>query len=123
MVVDTVTSLNMDDVNIIIFPVEYARDAMPNLWKDRKDLEPTKGRVVDHMVLSVGNLPETLDRLRKGGVKVTDGAFIEGPDRIRIELVRWTKVPMKSASTCGRTSIAFLTTRCSSTRRIGTTSA
>jgi hypothetical protein len=30
---------------------------------------------------------ETLDRLRKDGAKVTDGTFIEGPDRIRIELV------------------------------------
>jgi catechol 2,3-dioxygenase-like lactoylglutathione lyase family enzyme len=35
----------------------------------------------------VTNLNETLERLRKDGVKVTDGAFIEGPDRIRIELV------------------------------------
>ena len=34
-----------------------------------------------------GSLRETLERLRKDGVKVTDGALIEGPDRIRIELV------------------------------------
>ena len=45
--VEPVASLNMDNVNIIIYPVEYARDAMPDLWKDRKDFEPTKGRVVD----------------------------------------------------------------------------
>jgi catechol 2,3-dioxygenase-like lactoylglutathione lyase family enzyme len=85
--VEPVASLNMDNVNIIIFPIEYARDAMPDLWKDRKGFESTKGRVVDHLAFSVDNLHETLERLRKDGVKVTDGAFIEGPDRIRIELV------------------------------------
>ena len=84
--VDPAASLNMDGINIIIFPVEYARDAMPALWKDRKDFEPTKGRV-DHLAFSVANVHETLERLRKDGVKVTDGTFIEGPDHIRIELV------------------------------------
>jgi len=57
------------------------------VWKDRKGFEPTRGRVVDHLAFSVNNLNQTLERLRKDGVKVTDGAFIEGPDRIRIELV------------------------------------
>ena len=55
----------MDNVNIIIYPVEYARDAMPDFWKDRKDFEPTKGRVVDHLAFSVSNVAETLNRLRK----------------------------------------------------------
>jgi len=85
--VEPVASLNIDNVNIIIFPIEYARDAMPGLWKDRKGFEPTKGRVVDHLAFSVDNLQEILKRLRKDGVKVTDGAFVEGPDHIRIELV------------------------------------
>ena len=85
--VEPVASLMMDNVNIIIYPVEYARDAMPDLWKDRKDFEPTKGRVADHLAFSVDNVAETLTRLRKEGVKVTDGTFIEGPDHIRIELV------------------------------------
>jgi catechol 2,3-dioxygenase-like lactoylglutathione lyase family enzyme len=85
--VEPVASLNMDNVDIIIFPVEYARDAWPRLWKDRRDFEPTKGRVVDHIAFSVDNVNETLARLRKDGIKATDGAFIEGPDHIRIELM------------------------------------
>ena len=85
--VEPVASINMDNVNIIIFPAEYARDAMPGLWNGRKGFEPTKGRVVDHLAFSVDNVPATLDRLRKDGVKVTDGSFIEGPDHIRIELL------------------------------------
>jgi catechol 2,3-dioxygenase-like lactoylglutathione lyase family enzyme len=88
--VEPIASLQMDNVNIIIFPVEYARDAMPELWKNRKTFEPTRGRVVDHLAFSVDNLSETLERLRKDGVKVAEeskSAFIEGPDKIRIELV------------------------------------
>ena len=89
-------SLMMDNVNIIIFPIEYAKTALPELWKDRTEFVSTKGRVVDHVGFGVGNLEQSLEAMRKDGVKVTDEiktvgkikyAFIEGPDKIRIELV------------------------------------
>ena len=90
-------SLIMDNINIIIFPIEYARQTMPE-WKDRKTFESPKGRVVDHVGFSVDNLTDALEGLRNEGVTVTDEirsahgskikfAFIEGPDKIRIELV------------------------------------
>jgi catechol 2,3-dioxygenase-like lactoylglutathione lyase family enzyme len=88
----------MDNVNIIIYPMEYARKEWPDLWKDRTDLESTGGHTTDHMGFSVEHLEQTLERLKKDGVKVTEEprsiaggqvkfAFIEGPDYIRIELV------------------------------------
>ena len=91
-------SLMIDNVNVIIYPIEYAQTSWPEQWKDRKEFESTKGRVVDHIGLSVDNLDETLARLEKKGVKITDPprsvlggkvryAFIEGPDQLRIELV------------------------------------
>lgn len=91
-------SLAMDNVNIIIYPIEYPKKAYPDHWKGKTELESTKGRVVDHVGFSVANLPEALEKLRKDGVKVTDEirsvaggkikfAFIEGPDKIRIELI------------------------------------
>ncbi len=91
-------SLMMDNVNILIFPAGYARKAWPKDWDGRKTFESTKGRVVDHIGLSVENLPETLARLKAEGIMVTDEmkviaggkikyAFIEGPDRMRIELI------------------------------------
>ncbi|HZS08047.1 MAG TPA: VOC family protein [Blastocatellia bacterium] len=91
-------SLTLDNVNIIIFPVEYSKKAYADHWKGKTELESTKGRVVDHVGFSFDNLSEALERMRKDGVKVTDEirsiaggkvkyAFIEGPDRIRIELV------------------------------------
>ncbi len=91
-------SLMMDNVNIIIFPMEYARTQWPKLWKNRTDLESTQGHTVDHIAFGVDNLDQTLARLKQDGVTVTDeprsisgvkirSAFIEGPDHIRIELV------------------------------------
>jgi catechol 2,3-dioxygenase-like lactoylglutathione lyase family enzyme len=91
-------SLMMDNVNIIIFPMEYAKKEWPDLWKGRTDFESTKGHTTDHIGFGVDNLDQTLERLQKDGVQVTDAprsvaggkvkfAFIEGPDRMRIELV------------------------------------
>mgnify|MGYP001478958591 FL=1 len=59
-------------------------------------LASTRHQTVDHIALSVTDLPETLARLRRDGVKVLDGmrrwgetraAMIEGPDHVAIELV------------------------------------
>lgn len=91
-------SLMMDNVNFIIYPAAYPRKAYPDHWKNQKQLSSTKGHVVDHIGFSVDNLAESLEKLRKDGVTVTDEiksvaggkikyAFIEGPDKIRIELV------------------------------------
>ena len=91
-------SLIMDDVNVIIYPVGNAKATFPEVWKGRDDLESTKGHSIDHVGFSVENLDQTLDRLKKDGVKVTEEprtilngkvkyAFIEGPDHIRIEVL------------------------------------
>ncbi|MGH9769274.1 MAG: VOC family protein [Blastocatellia bacterium] len=91
-------SLTMDNVNIIIYPIEYPKKAYPEHWKGKTEIESTKGRVVDHVGFSFANLSEALEKMRKDGVKVTDEirsigggkikyAFIEGPDKIRIELI------------------------------------
>lgn len=91
-------SLMSDNVNIIIYPIQYSKKAYPDAWKGQPTMTSTKGHVVDHVGFSVDNLSETLEKMRKDGVKVTDEiksvangkikyAFIEGPDKIRIELV------------------------------------
>ena len=69
-----------------------------DLKQGQTAMSPTRGRVVDHIAFSVDNLTETIERLTKEGVKITNpirttaggklkNAFIEGPDYIRIELV------------------------------------
>ncbi len=89
--------LQADHVSMIIYPVEYARSEWPQTWKDRKSFEASRGRAIDHIGFSVDDLAATLERLRAEGVNVIEGirtitggtniAFIEGPDRIWIELV------------------------------------
>jgi catechol 2,3-dioxygenase-like lactoylglutathione lyase family enzyme len=91
-------SLMLDNVNIIIFPVQYSKRAYSDHWKGQTEMASTRGRVVDHVGISFENLHDTLERLRQDGVKITDEiksaaggkvkyAYIEGPDRISIELV------------------------------------
>ena len=88
----------MDDVSVIIYPSGNAKAAFPEAWKGREDLESSRGHSIDHLGFSVDNLDETLERLKKDGVTVTDAprsiaggkikfAFIEGPDHIRIEVL------------------------------------
>jgi hypothetical protein len=59
-------------------------------------LVSTRGYVVDHWAVSVGDLDAAVARLKRAGVKVleeihawgaTRAAMIEGPDRVAIELV------------------------------------
>jgi catechol 2,3-dioxygenase-like lactoylglutathione lyase family enzyme len=92
-------SLIVDNLNIIIYPIQYSRKAYADHWKQgQTTISPSKGRVVDHIAFSVDNLAETIARLKVEGVKITEPistaaggklkhAFIEGPDYIRIELV------------------------------------
>ena len=89
-------SLQMDNVNIIIFPIEYAKTQWPELWKNRSDFESTRGHTADHIAFGVVSLNDTLARLRKDGVNISDvslngpnvhSALIEGPDHLSIELV------------------------------------
>ncbi|HEX4947810.1 MAG TPA: VOC family protein [Blastocatellia bacterium] len=81
------TTVRFGDISLIIYPQQ----------KPEKLLSP-RGQVVDHIALSVEDLPGTLERLRSAGVKVLEGihrfgkskwkaAMIEGPDAIAIELV------------------------------------
>jgi predicted enzyme related to lactoylglutathione lyase len=81
-------AVQMDNVSILIFPMEHARQTFPELWKDRKGFEPSKNRAIDHIAFSVDDLAATKERLRKNGIQVDSEGFLEGPDKIRIEIVQ-----------------------------------
>ena len=66
-------SLMIDNVNIIIFPIEYARQYRPQIWKDRTTFDSPRGRVIDHIAFEADTVPS--------------GGFITGPDNIAIEIV------------------------------------
>ena len=78
----------MDNVNFIIYPIQYSRKAYADQWTNgQTKMSSTKGRVVDHIAFSVDDVSATMARLRTEGVKILEPTFIEGPDYIRIELV------------------------------------
>jgi catechol 2,3-dioxygenase-like lactoylglutathione lyase family enzyme len=91
------SSLLMDNVNIIIYPIQYSKKVYATHWSQgQTTISPTRGRVVDHIAFSVDNLGETIKRLASEGVKISEPikisgklkhAFIEGPDYVSIELV------------------------------------
>lgn len=91
-------SLISGNVTFFWFPTSTARALFGNEWVNRKQFESPRGRVIDHFAFSVENLEETLKHLRADGVQVIQepkrsmngklrSAFIQGPDRVEIELV------------------------------------
>jgi catechol 2,3-dioxygenase-like lactoylglutathione lyase family enzyme len=91
-------SVTMDGVFLLWYPVEFAHGYYPQEWEGRADLEPQRGRVLDHLAFSVADLDRAVDRLRAEGVMITraaqstlDGrlrsAFIAAPDEIEVEIV------------------------------------
>jgi len=92
-------SLMLDNVNIIIYPVQYSLKQYAAYWKPGETaLVSTKDRAVDHVGISFDNVDQAVEQMRADGIKVTQEvksvaggkikyAFIEGPDSIRIELI------------------------------------
>ena len=92
------SSFLIDNVNFIIYPAGYMEKQWPENWPRHKAFEPTTGRVIDHVGLSVDNLEETIARLKTEGVNVIGepakfrsttqrAIMIEGPDHLSIQLV------------------------------------
>ena len=93
------TSVRVDNVNFIWFPREFASEGVyKKQWEGRKDFASPRGRVIDHFAFSVDNLDNALARLKKDAVEVLQpphkelggklkSAFIEGPDKVQIQLV------------------------------------
>lgn len=90
-------SLYFDQVNMIIYPVEHSKGNFPDDWSDVSELQSSRGYVNDHIGLSVPDLEAALQVFRQAGTPILapiaelpDGtryAFIEGPDKLAIELL------------------------------------
>jgi catechol 2,3-dioxygenase-like lactoylglutathione lyase family enzyme len=90
-------NLTVSGVYLGIFPVSWARQAYEDDWRGVAALVSTADRAVDHIAFAVEGLDATLARMKAEGVRVLplplrdgDGgrqSYIEGPDKIVIELV------------------------------------
>lgn len=89
-------NLTIDGIYLGIFPVSWAREYYAVDWKDAKELVSSAGRVIDHIAFSVPDVKALMARMEADGVKRLSlpkrdddsGVYIEGPDKIVIELVQ-----------------------------------
>jgi len=89
-------SMQLDNVTFWIYPTAHAKALYGGQWKGRAGFATNRGRVLDHVAVSVDDLDATLARLKQEGVRVVSGprkvdglrsAFIEAPDKMELELV------------------------------------
>jgi catechol 2,3-dioxygenase-like lactoylglutathione lyase family enzyme len=88
--------ITANHVSMIVYPVEYLTSSGYEPFKGRKELAPTRGRVIDHIGFAVDDLNAAIAHMKAAGVKITTEptvrgpikfAFIEGPDQVAIELI------------------------------------
>lgn len=89
-------SSQLDNVTFFWYPTAHAKALYGGQWKGRTSYATNRGRVIDHVAISVDNLDQTLARLREEGVKVLTAprrtndmrsAFVQAPDNMELEIV------------------------------------
>jgi catechol 2,3-dioxygenase-like lactoylglutathione lyase family enzyme len=82
-------SPQLDAVTFFWYPTAHARALYGGQWKGRTQYASNRGRVLDHVAVSVDNLDQTLARLRAEGVTVliAPKTFVEAPDHMELEIV------------------------------------
>jgi len=92
------SSLTLDSVNMIIYPQGYSTNAYKADWVGVSSIQSTRGRLHDHIGISVPDLDAAIAALDRVGTKPVGPvrslyggkvrtAFIEGPDRVAVELI------------------------------------
>jgi catechol 2,3-dioxygenase-like lactoylglutathione lyase family enzyme len=89
-------SSQLDAVTFFWYPTTHARALYGGQWKGRTAYAPNRGRVIDHVAISVDNLDQTVARLRGEGVTILAAprtangirsAFVQAPDNMALEIV------------------------------------
>jgi len=97
---------NVDNVQIIVFRQPNG-DPLPSLWGTNpplKTFDSTRGHVVDHIAFSYTSIKPVFDRLKKAGVSILEpialrpdygfkSFFVQGPDKVVIEIVEAKPIP------------------------------
>jgi catechol 2,3-dioxygenase-like lactoylglutathione lyase family enzyme len=97
--------LPCDNVTIIVFGKPDIEPSPP-WWRDPplKQLQPTKGRPIDHLAFSYRQIEPVYERMKKSGAKIVEtirndpkygyrSFFAEGPDGVLIEIVEDKPIP------------------------------
>jgi catechol 2,3-dioxygenase-like lactoylglutathione lyase family enzyme len=100
-----INGIRVDNVTMYVFG-SPATDPVPTWWRDppMKSIEPTRGRVIDHIAFSYPAIEPVLERLTKAGVRIVEpiatrdtyklkSFFVLGPDGVLIEVVEAKPIP------------------------------
>jgi catechol 2,3-dioxygenase-like lactoylglutathione lyase family enzyme len=102
-----VNSIRADNVTFYVFGKPEG-DPPPAWWAKQgasmKTLEPTKGRVIDHIAFSYRAIAAVLERMKKAGVTIVEpiavrepykikSFFVQGPDNVLVEIVEAKPIP------------------------------
>jgi catechol 2,3-dioxygenase-like lactoylglutathione lyase family enzyme len=86
----------LDGVTFFWYPTAHAKALYGGQWKGRNVYATNRGRVLDHIAVSVDNLDQTIARLVSEGVKVLGkpkkdkglrSVFVQAPDNMEVEIV------------------------------------
>ena len=97
---------------MVVFPQQDSQpvNALWGLNKLVKEIQPTKGRVVDHIAFSFRHIEPILARMKQAGLEIADpiavrpefgfkSFFVLGPDRVLVEIVEAKPIPDASWET------------------------
>jgi catechol 2,3-dioxygenase-like lactoylglutathione lyase family enzyme len=98
-------SFPCDNVNLIVFG-KPDRDPPPPWWRDAplRTLQPTQGRVIDHLAYSYRAIEPVYERMKQAGVKIVrpigldeslklKSFFVMAPDDVLVEIVEARPLP------------------------------
>jgi catechol 2,3-dioxygenase-like lactoylglutathione lyase family enzyme len=98
-------AFRVDNVTLIVFGKPDS-DPLPSWWSGKPllTLEPTRGRVIDHIAFSYRQIEPVFERMKKAGVRIVEpiamrddyrlkSFFVLGPDNVLIEIVEARPIP------------------------------
>jgi catechol 2,3-dioxygenase-like lactoylglutathione lyase family enzyme len=101
--------LRVDNIGMVVFPQQDSQpvNALWGLNKLVKEIQPTRGRVVDHIAFSFRHIEPIFTRLKQAGLEIVDpiaarpefgfkSFFVLGPDRVLVEIVEAKPIPDSS---------------------------
>jgi catechol 2,3-dioxygenase-like lactoylglutathione lyase family enzyme len=95
----------VDNVTFYVF-AKPDTNPPPSWWREPplKTLEPTRGRVIDHIAFSYRDIGPVFNRLKAAGVAIVEpigsrdpyrlkSFFVQGPDQVLVEIVEARPIP------------------------------
>jgi catechol 2,3-dioxygenase-like lactoylglutathione lyase family enzyme len=94
-----------DGVSFVVYGAPDA-EPLPEWWREEplRELEPTRGHVLDHVAFSYRDVGPVLERMRAAGVEIVAAIaeqprygfrsfFVTGPDGVLVEIVESPPIP------------------------------